>query len=118
MGSLELGGCKLTDEVENYMGRIGVKGGRDGESGNENSAMCERRECDCERQIMNHAAMKLLWIPATFPLSATSGSSWPCEFGSSRRKSVESIFLGALLLSSNIGQRLHLKELWSCSVEL
>ena len=92
------------------MGRIGVKGGWDGVGSQAmKTVQCVRGE----NVIMNHTAMKLLWIPATFPLSATSGSSWPCEFGSRRRKSVDSIFLGALMLSSNFGQRLHLKELWS-----
>ena len=82
------------------------------------TVQCVRR-CDCGRIMMimpyianiRHCnALEVFSIPATFPLSATSGTSWPCEFGSSRRKSVDSIFSGALL-GSNIGQRLHLKEL-------
>ena len=68
MISFELGGCKLTDEVENYMGRIGVKGGRDGESGNENSAMCERRECDNESHC-HEAAMDTCHV-------STLGNLW------------------------------------------
>ena len=38
--------------------------------------------------------------PATFPLSAASGTSWPCELGRRSRKRVDNIFGALVLLQS------------------